>query len=243
MRLSVSVPANLLLAGEYAVLEPGGLGLAFGVEKRITVEARDDTELRIEGKFGKGSGGLDDSQVPSREPTPHGRTPQGLIDTVVHTCARWLSARGSRAELAAFVSIGSSACYDDDGRKRGFGSSAAVCVGLCYTILKIAGIPSEALALQTVPIALESHRKLPGGVGSGYDVYASFHGGTGLFVGGERPEWSPIDIGWLPQVYLFSGTQSVHTPDAVNRYTEWKRAGPVAAADYLLRSKGTATNP
>ena len=43
----LSAPANLLLLGEYAVLEEGGLGLALAVERRarITVEPSDGLEV------------------------------------------------------------------------------------------------------------------------------------------------------------------------------------------------------
>jgi mevalonate kinase len=57
--MRASVPANLLLLGEYAVLEEGGLGLAVAVDPRVRISAapgrpgagmevaaRMDTELR-----------------------------------------------------------------------------------------------------------------------------------------------------------------------------------------------------
>ena len=47
----LTVPGNLLLAGEYAVLVEGGLGLACAVEARVHVTWHPSDRLKIRARF------------------------------------------------------------------------------------------------------------------------------------------------------------------------------------------------
>lgn len=227
--MRVSVPGNLLLLGEYAVLEEGGLGLALAVEKRLEVElqpAPTGRELSVEGRWPGGSLSWS-SDHPDSSP---------LIAAVVKACGGGLASRFAAGLPGARITIDSSAFFTADGHKRGFGSSAAVAVGLTWALLEWGGLPPAELPGATLRTALRAHREAQGGSGSGYDVYVSCLGGVGLFTGGWQPSWKGVDLPWLGALYSFRGERSVATPGAVRRYREWKQRRPREAARFLRRS-------
>ena len=216
MRLACSVPGNLLLAGEYAVLEPGGLGIALAVDRRVRVQAREARELEIVGAWG-------DAPVHWRGDLP-GESP--LFDAIVS------AACGDRPLPRARMEVDSSALFVSPDRKIGYGSSAAVAGGGTPTPPPVLdGRPPGAE--RVFPAALAAHRAFQGGRGSGYDVATSLHGGTGLFTGGEVPSWRPAALGWLQDPLVFQGAASVATSGATARYREWKRREPAAARRFL----------
>lgn len=246
---SLSVPGNLLLLGEYAVLEEGGLGLALAVEPRVRLAAQPARPaagqggLRIEGAWGE--------RVVRWSPERPGESP--LFRAVVEACRERLAALGVSALPAGRIVVDSSALVSWAGgspkggspkgggraggaRKSGLGSSAAAAVGLSFALFRLAGILAEALAEEALAAALEGHRRAQGGRGSGYDVYASAHGGLGLFTGGRRPRWEPRRLEWLPPLCLFRGPRCVSTASAVGRYEAWKRRDPAGAGRFLRRS-------
>ncbi len=124
------------------------------------------------------------------------------------------------------VSIDTAAFYGSDSRKWGLGSSAAV--SLLFTRCL-----SDKDVLKT---ALCAHRDFQGGLGSGYDVYAAYHGGAGLFTGGINPSWAPIR--WPKGImgYLLRGESQVRSPAALRRYTCWAAEFRDKAAAFRKRS-------
>jgi phosphomevalonate kinase len=233
--MRASVPANLLLLGEYAVLEEGGLGLAVAAEPRawvrarrrpagagLTVIARMDTVLRWE---------------PAE---PRGEPRAALLEAAVEVCRQPAPAAGTgqpagpAGEVSGNIEVDSSGFFLA-GRKGGYGSSAAASVALCWALLALAGKapPQPAAVLEA---ALATHRLAQGGRGSGYDVLASFHGGVGLFTGGPRPSWRPLQLPWLEPLYLFQGQRSLSTPKAIDRYREWRGRKPLEARRFLEES-------
>jgi len=219
----VSVPGNLLLLGEYAVLERGGLGLALAVERRLTAEAEAADALTLTGEWGAGPGLRWSEEEPGASP---------LITEVMAACRERLESLG-RAVPRVRVRVDSTALYLG-GRKGGFGSSAAVAVALtCLLLGSTAVRPEPGIVAE---VALAGHRRAQGGRGSGYDVFASSFGGVGLFTGGERPSWAPLRLGWLQPLFLSRGPRSVSTPQAVQRYREWRARSPAEADEFLRRS-------
>lgn len=221
--MRVTVPGNLLLLGEYAVLESGGLGIALAPALRIRVTTEPGRGLSIAGSWpggrerwseGEGGGG-------------------GIFDSVTETCGRWLSFRRRSLPDDTAVTVDSSALFDPDGRKRGLGSSAAAVVGLTAALLRLSGITEKRAAAALPRLALEAHRKAQGGRGSGYDVYTSSFGGIGLFQGGRRPSWRSLELPWMPPLVLFRGEKSVFTGSAVDRYLGWKNSHPRRAREFL----------
>ena len=228
------MPGNLLLLGEYAVLEEGGLGIGVAVERRVRFHARPSARFLIEGVWP--GGGM-------RWTGPQDGNP--VITETVAGVSRWVEHSGISARLPrATLRVDSTELFDADGRKAGFGSSAAVTLGLTCLLLDVllgssGHAPADAEAL--VGLALESHRRAQGGIGSGYDVLSSFHGGMGAFRGGRHPSWKPCRVGALLSLALFRGKAPVSTADSVRRYQEWKRREPADARKLLEQSNAVVS--
>jgi phosphomevalonate kinase len=217
----LTVPGNVLLLGEYAVLEEGGLGVAMAVDARVRLEASPAQGLAIEAVWP----GRSISWAPDRR----GESP--VLDSAVDAVSRWLG-----APCAAKVHLDSSDLFTPDGRKTGLGSSAAVSVALVCGLLDAAGAHSAARGADARTLALQAHRRAQDGRGSGYDIVTSFNGGCGLFKGGADPGWEMCTLPGSPRVLLFAGPAPVSTAEAVTRYREWKDRNPEAAQDFLSES-------
>jgi len=223
--MRLTVPGNILLLGEYAVTEEGGLGLAMAVERRVRVAPHPWDELLVQGSWP----GASVTWSPGSGGAP-------LVAAVVDAVCSWLRAEGRAPAWRTRLTVDSTGLFGADGRKLGLGSSAAVAVGIACGLLEAAGVPPRARDAAATGIALAAHRAAQGGIGSGYDVLCSFHGGLGVVRGGERPSWEP----WVPSlpldVAVFPGTAPVATPGAVRRYRAWKEGDPVSARDFLRES-------
>jgi phosphomevalonate kinase len=220
--MRASVPANLLLLGEYAVLEEGGLGLAVAVDPRVRISAahgRPGASLEVAARM--------DTALRWTPREPRGNPRTALLAAAVEVCC-------PEGPPAGTIEVDSSDFFFG-GRKGGLGSSAAAAVGLCWALLALAaGDPPEPAAV--LEAALAAHRRAQGGRGSGYDVFASFYGGAGLFAGGARPSWQPLDLPWLEPLYLFHGERSLSTPGAIGKYREWRLRRPGEAGSFLEES-------
>jgi phosphomevalonate kinase len=228
--MRLSAPGNLLLLGEYAVTEEGGLGLALAVEPGVLLSMEGSSSLTIEGSWG--GGGL----RWSRESAGGGL----LVGSVVSTWEQLLQEGGRPAGAVAGlpgarIRIDSSRLYAG-GRKSGLGSSAAVAAALACALLRLSGFRGPELTRMACRVALEAHRRAQGGRGSGYDVYASVYGGFGCLIGGAEPVWQPVRLPWLPRLYLFRGREGVSTTDSLDRYRRWKSAHPGEARRFVEES-------
>jgi len=140
-----------------------------------------------------------------------------------------------RLDPAARIIVDSSQFFAG-GRKSGFGSSAAVTVALVCTLLHLSGLSGPQLLQCAARLALLAHRRVQGGRGSGYDVYASLYGGYGCLAGGAEPSWQTVRLSWLPPLYLFAGAAGVSTPNSLQCYERWKAGDPAGWRSFLLRS-------
>lgn len=215
MSFRLTVPGNLLLAGEYAVLEEGGLGAAVAVEPRLTVTVYPSQEWEIVGRW---VGGSERWSPESGQPS--------FVGLIFLKALELLEERGdererkwSRRVRPARIEVDSSQFFDDRGRKLGFGSSAALAVGITATLARLAD-REDPVSLHQVAVA--SHRHAQGGAGSGYDVTVSWFGGFGRFTGGDKPQWEPADPSVLPPLAVFPGPEAVRTVGSIVRYREWK---------------------
>ncbi len=213
MSFRLSVPGNLLLAGEYAVLEEGGLGVALAVEPRLTVTATPASRWSIEGRWG--------GTVETWSPDSGGNSFAGKI------FSRALELVGTAPP--ARLEVDSSAFFDASGRKLGFGSSAALSAGLMAVLARLADKEPDPQA------AVEAHRYAQGGRGSGYDVTTSWFGGYGLFVGGSRPRWERLETK-LPSLSVFAGPRAVRTTSSIALYRSWQTDHPDEAERWLRSS-------
>lgn len=225
--MHVSVPGSILLLGEYAVLEEGGLGLAMAVERRVRISAFPADGLSIHGAWPGGA-----SMWTPRDPSG-----SQLIGAIVEAVEKWLrDTGGGKISWGVRILVDSSALFSADGRKSGLGSSAAVTAGLVCALLEAAGRrrgPSDAPVL---PLAIRAHRMAQGGMGSGYDVSCSYHGGMGVFQGGALPGWEPCRLWEDPAVFLFPGPSPVSTSEAIRRYALWKKTNADDARAFLEES-------
>ena len=231
----VSVPGNLLLMGEYAVLEEGGLGVTIAVDRRITALLSTSPRLTLSGSWG------------SQRVVWPGEVGDTLLDCIVRSAAHVLQVQPELlCDLPLSVVVDSTPFYGKGGDKSGFGSSAAVAAALSHAILlgvdayfaPAKGFPSPGGSLldRTFTAALNGHRAFQGGRGSGYDVAASVYGGIGQFTGGVRPAFRRVHIEWLPEMAVVAGRSPVKTPGAVGRYLEWRRSHALEADEFLQES-------
>lgn len=217
------VPGNLLIAGEYAVLEEGGLGLAVAVDRWA--------HLRVSRPVGLGHlrfVGRTPGHVLVREPPFAGPDlPSRLLSEVQG---------GPGGGPAGQIEADTRPLFGSAGLKAGMGSSAVLAVGLVAAREALAG-PSRPGRLGALfAAAVRAHRRAQGGRGSGYDVGASCFG-TVLFAGGVRPRVTPLPrLPWLSGAFLLAGRGPVSTPGAVARYDAWKREHPLAASAFLAAS-------
>jgi phosphomevalonate kinase len=205
------------------VLEEGGLGLALAVERRLTAEAEPADALTLTGEWGGGPGLRWSEAEPGSSP---------LITEVMAGCREHLQILG-RDLPRVRIRVDSTELYLGE-RKGGFGSSAAVAVALtCLMLDLVSGRPEPEVVAE---VALGAHRRAQGGRGSGYDVFASSFGGVGLFTGGEKPSWAPLQLCWLEPLFLSRGPRSVSTPEAIERYRQWRERSSAEADEFLSRS-------
>ena len=220
----LTVPGNLLLAGEYAVLVEGGLGLACAVEPRVHVTWHPSDRLKIRARF--------EGQLILWTPEGTDRVP--LLDHLWNSLA---SRVGSQlTDLRYILTLDSTNLTRADGRKSGLGSSAAAVVAACAALWYLATRVQPSLddVFQT---ALATHRLAQGGRGSGYDLACSTYGGIGLFTGGKAPTWTPLPRSHPPAFTLMSAPRPVSTTQAITRWDQWKEACPDAWDQYLNQSQ------
>ncbi len=221
---SVTVPGNLLVTGEYVITEEGGIGVACAIAPRMVAWMEDAPELRVEGRTRKavlewreaaatGEGAADAASAAGGGTSKAGN----LLDRVVPFL---LDHRRSRR--TGRVIVDSSAFFGPNGRKLGFGSSAAVTVALTSLLCADPQTPDREI----LDLAVAAHRHAQGGRGSGYDVATSLFGGVGLFTGGRHPSWEPLDGWWLAHGSLVLNDRHTDTVDAVRRHTGWRDSFP-----------------
>lgn len=208
MKAALSVPGNLLLAGEYCVLEEGGLGLAAAVSPRLRGWAESSDGWSLEGRY-----------PGSYVRWSDGETPADLASRIFSFL---LDAVPAARSCPLGVTLDSTAFFFADGRKRGFGSSAAVAVALTALILRASGTPDETIRRDGPLLAVRSHRLAQGGKGSGYDVMTSFHGGFVLFRGGKLPVAESVALSCFDKIWTFPGSASVSSSGATAKWNGWK---------------------
>ena len=227
---SITVPSNVLLFGEYVVLEEGGIGIACAVEPSLTVRCRADNHFSVVGYTATER--IRYSPFVSPSTTNDSTTFLARVtDALVRQLGISMSVEPPKVRLSV------------DSRKStlegGWGSSAALTVALAAALailFKRERFDSATIKDRLFPVAVEAHREAQGGVGSGYDIAASLYGGWGKFVGGATPRWYSHSVPWLSNVAVWHNTQPVSTPRAVARYTHWRTHNTEAHRAYLTES-------
>lgn len=171
--VTAEAPGKLVLAGEFAVLEPGQPGIVAAVSRRVTAQIQwGEAGLTAQGRSctwrldGRAAVACLSDQ------------PFGLIARAMSVAFAFLEAQGVHPE--GFSLRLSSTMHDETGVKLGLGSSAATAVAVLAAVLSAFGKTSDRLTL--FKLAVIAHR-LALGPGSGMDVAASVYGGHLLYRG------------------------------------------------------------
>ncbi|MDR7610650.1 MAG: hypothetical protein QN161_12295 [Armatimonadota bacterium] len=215
--MRLSAPANLLLVGEYAILEPGGLGLCLAPEVRARLDWEPAETWDAEFRF-------QDRVLRYRGDGP----PPELLAAV----------GGILGPLSPARLILDTTDFSPGGRKLGLGSSAAAALLLTAAFLTQRD-GARPTAPEAATVAVRVHRLFQGGRGSGYDVWCSALGGTSVFEGGEAPRAEPVTLPWLPAVALVRGPAPVATGVAVGAFQDLRHRSPDRVAGYVRHSNAS----
>lgn len=228
--IRATAPGKVVLWGEYAVLA-GAPALVMAVDRRAACEigAGGGAGWHIEAL-----GHPAPAESVRVEDLGAGRPPDAA--SVRHVAWHVLAAldrNGLPAE--GRVTLDTRPFQDPAGRgKLGLGSSAALTVAVYAAFARLLGQPCRYEA------ALDVHRRLQGGRGSGIDVAAAWHGGTCRFRrpaadGGEATPWP------LPREthlgFVFAGAPSA-TGGHLERLEAWLARGGGAELDALADAAG-----
>ena len=225
----VLCPGNLLLCGEYAITRPGGCGVALAISPTLTLSISPAPAFSFTGLAGDRvlKGG-------------------GLVRAVLEVISKNFAIEKAETCFPYALSANSGGFYARDGRKLGYGSSAALTVSLVTACLGFLGALEGRDEAHTrahiARLALDAHRLHQGG-GSGYDVYASVYGGLGLFrqSDGAGPEWEALPAAGLPSpLALVRGAVSVQSKAAVQDFAAWCARDPALEARYVRVSNTAA---
>ena len=126
--MRVYIPGNLLLLGEYAITVSGGKGIGIAVDSSVKIESEQAVRLSITCNFqGEQCQWVEGSPFPEK---------LRLIECILKNVWEHLAKKAtSTFNFPIKITIDSSNFYYDSGRKKGYGSSAAVTVGLAYLLL------------------------------------------------------------------------------------------------------------
>ena len=170
----VTVPGKLMIAGEYAVLEPGGQAIVIAVDRYIKAVIEPSTQNTLS----LPQLGLDNVTLETEvhEITFSISNPKlSFIDNAITTYLRYVLEKS--IDLRPFSLTITSELDDPSGRKYGLGSSAAVVVAVVAALSQLykseMNQPSTELLYKLAAIA---HFKTQGN-GSCADIAASTYGG------------------------------------------------------------------
>ncbi len=211
------VPGKLMIAGEYSVLGPGGEALAIAVDPGLEVVATPASRWQLL----RQESGLEWTEG---QPAPH---------ELSFACAALTAARElllgplppHRLTLRILGEMGT-------GRsKPGVGGSASVSVLVAVAVHALAGVDLPACLDTVLKLALNSHRAIQQGMGSGYDVATVTHGGVVRW----QPPFTAQRLTWpgtLQVVAGYSG-QSASTSQFLGRLKSVEQQEPERAAAEL----------
>ena len=259
-----SVPANMLLAGEYAITEEGGCGIGLAVTPRahatlttsidplvlfevVRHALRDQREridqiVRVSTVTSSGT-----HQLTTVKDSPIVAHAFDMVAAAVSNTPL-LSKRSGEVndQPVCHLTIDTSSFFEAaSGRKLGLGSSAAAGVLSTAAALQLCGIDPVSNVSQTVEIAIAAHRAAHSGRGSGYDVATSAIGGIVHFQGGTPPRYHRSALTSLfreydLRIYGHEGDRAVNSSRAVACFDHYISPQSPARAQFL-RTNNTIT--
>lgn len=206
---SWSVPASVILAGEYAITRENGVGLVLAVAPRAEAHLSVQPGPESVQRFRRALYALESGRIPrigglsviSRTGRKESDA-SAILPPVLREITNFIRHTGyrDRGELPTSlepttITIDTSRFFDPEtGRKLGFGSSGAAVVLLTAALLQLTGVDPLQNRNTLLSVAVRAHRAFQGGKGSGYDVACSTMGGMLRFVGGEVPRWERLEV-------------------------------------------------
>ncbi len=249
MELTASAPGKLILLGEYAVLD-GADALVWAVHRRARVVARvtgaggltvDAPDIDVAGARAD----LDrDGTVCWRGLDAGAERRLGMVAAAVTGAVRLLASR--ERELPGLELRIDTAAFFAGGDKLGVGSSAAVVTALTGALLAAGGLDIEDPAgrRRVFEVALASHNRAQGHVGSGIDVAASTFGGALRYRVGSALAGPPTPVarappGGLRWVAVWTGRARA-TPSMVADVRRFARDHPATYRAYIAELAATS---
>ena len=226
--MQIRIPGNLLIAGEYAITEAGGMGIAIGIDRHVVAKFSEREKFEIIGRYAN-----DEVRIAADcagDSLPALVCRHVISDLKIdknHLSGRWI--------------IDSTDLYRE-GDKLGYGSSAATTIATCVSVLHSAKMSRDGSMRALPSIAVGAHRALQSQRASGYDILASINGGIGLFTGGATPSWCAISAPWLESIWIMHASAPVQTRGAVDRYNEWKSRNQIDASRTVENSNREVGN-
>lgn len=244
-KLQLKVPGKLMIAGEYAVLEPHQKAIVIAVDRYITasIESSIDNQLNLS-KFHLTNihWKYEDGEIHFQCDDPRLR----FVKIAMETVMRYLEEQLQR--ISPFHLTITSELDDAAGRKYGLGSSAAVVVAVVSSILHFAyaSRPTDELIFKLAALA---HLKAQGS-GSGADVAASTFGGW-LLYSSFQPKWL---LGRIQEASMIShivneqwpylSISKLHPPSELQLCVGWTgkpvKTGPLITSIQKLKQQNLA---
>ena len=238
--LTIKVPGKLMIAGEFAVLEPYQKLVVMAVNRFVyaTLQQNSENELTLEDfKLNKLTW-----QYTSNKVNVHSDDERvHFVEDAMTIAFHYL--RENNVTPDHFSLSINSELDDNSGIKYGLGSSAAVVTAVMSAILK-KYLPTEPSAMVIFKLAAISHVKTQGN-GSGADVAASAHGGM--------LQYSSFQANWLKTAYEnadsliellekdwpYFSMKSIQLPEDIHICIGWtgKPASTARLVDNVLKLK------
>ncbi|MGM8365697.1 phosphomevalonate kinase [Virgibacillus sp. W0181] len=240
--LTVKVPGKLMVAGEFAVLEPYHELVVTAVDRFVyaTIDPRDTNQLTLKNfginqvpwnyQYHKLDVRSDDERI-------------RFVADALHTVLTYLHENNVQPD--SFALTLTSELDDASGVKYGLGSSAAVVTAVVSAVLMkyLPNPPSELLIFKLAAVA---HVKTQGN-GSGADIAASAYGGL-LQYASFQAEWLAEQYKETPDIntlihkeWTYFSVKRLRLPDNIHMCIGWtgKPASTAKLVDRILQLKTT----
>jgi phosphomevalonate kinase len=240
-------PGKLMMCGEYAVLAGApGIAVAVGVRARVNVTPMSGSGNRL--VMGDADRGFGFHWSPGRGISWDGESP-GEPGRPLSAVAQVMAVHGlldaAAAPPACHVEITTGDFFhtaaDGTRQKLGLGSSAAVIVALTGALFRLFRISSDE---QLLSLAVEAHRLMQAGTGSGVDVAtAAIGGAVGVTFAGPGEPPRPRPLSWprnLLVVPVWSGSGAA-TEVMLSRLGVFRDANRTAFNAHMARLGALAT--
>jgi mevalonate kinase len=198
--IKLSLPGSLLLAGEYSILTPEGMGIYMAAGPRAIITLKEDRQFRLLFRMGRD---WKESMYAEKEPL-------------------WLAVKHAMGLESApptlKISIDTSTFYNN-GDSLGYKSSAAAIAGLLAVFHHRTIHEPDGIEKLIIP-AIKAQKYFDK-TSTGIEIVAALLGGTGLFIGGEVPIWRNINIE-LPQGLGLIRNSKISKTKALSNWNRWK---------------------